>query len=115
MSSSIQGENVIEQAHLFKRLMKPGSKIDLLDPPETISKKIRKAETAPRVVEDNGVIALVEYVLLPAAALRGNKEFRIERRDDTPLVYTDIKQVIEDYKQDTVRFPLHIFLHFHSC
>ncbi|OKL55336.1 Tyrosine--tRNA ligase, cytoplasmic [Talaromyces atroroseus] len=76
------------------------SKIDLLDPPESISKKIRKAEAAPRVIEDNGIIGLVEFVLLPAAGLRGRKEFIVERRDAEPLVYTDIKQLQEDYKND---------------
>ncbi|KAE8361795.1 hypothetical protein BDV27DRAFT_147522 [Aspergillus caelatus] len=78
------------------------SKIDLLDPAESISKKIRKAEAAPKVVEDNGVIALVEYVLLPAAGLKGKKEFRVERRDQEPLVYTDIKQLEEDYRNDVL-------------
>ncbi|KAJ5543598.1 Tyrosine--tRNA ligase cytoplasmic [Penicillium sp. DV-2018c] len=76
------------------------SKIDLLDSPESIAKKIRKAEAAPRVIEANGVIALVEFILLPAAALRGNKEFRVERRDQEPLIYTDIKQLKEDYQND---------------
>ncbi|KNG91016.1 tyrosyl-tRNA synthetase [Aspergillus nomiae NRRL 13137] len=78
------------------------SKIDLLDPAESISKKIRKAEAAPRVVEDNGVIALVEYVLLPAADLKGKKEFRVERREEEPLIYTDIKQLKEDYANDVL-------------
>lgn len=79
------------------------SKIDLLDPPETISKKIRKAEATPRIVEDNGVIALAEYILLPAAALKGQKEFRVERKDNEPLVYTDIQQLKDDYTNDVVR------------
>lgn len=112
MSSSIQGKAIYIYISLYillssRSLFNPndrlGSKIDLLDPPEVISKKIRKAEAAPRVIEDNGVLALVEYVLLPAASLRGNREFRVERRDDTPLVYTDIKQVNEDYQKDIVR------------
>ncbi|CAI7659311.1 unnamed protein product [Penicillium glandicola] len=76
------------------------SKIDLLDPPEAVSKKIRKSEAIPRVVENNGVIALVEFVLLPAAALAGKKEFRVERRDDEPLIYTDIQQLKDDYTND---------------
>ena len=81
----------------------------MLDPAESISKKIRKAEAAPRVVEDNGVIALVEYVLLPAADLKGKKEFRVERREEEPLIYTDIKQLKEDYANDVVClvFPCH--------
>ncbi|KAJ5650933.1 tyrosine tRNA ligase [Penicillium longicatenatum] len=76
------------------------SKIDLLDSADSISKKIRKAEAAPRVAEDNGVIALVEYVLLPAAELKGKKEFIVERREQEPLIYTDIKQLTADYTND---------------
>ncbi|KAL5338812.1 hypothetical protein BJX70DRAFT_388377 [Aspergillus crustosus] len=76
------------------------SKIDLLDSAEVISKKIRKAEAAPKVVEENGVLAIVEYVLLPSAGLKGKKEFRVERRDQEPLIYTDIKQIHEDYRND---------------
>ncbi|KAB8227190.1 hypothetical protein ETB97_009479 [Aspergillus alliaceus] len=76
------------------------SKIDLLDTPEAITKKIRKAEAAPRVIEENGVLSMVEYILLPAAGLKGRKEFRVERKDEEPLIYTDIKQLHEDYKND---------------
>ncbi|KAL4735349.1 hypothetical protein BDV11DRAFT_35230 [Aspergillus similis] len=76
------------------------SKIDLLDGPDVIQKKIRKAEAAPKIVEDNGVIAMVEYVLLPAAGLKGKKEFIVERRDAEPLVYTDIAKLKEDYAND---------------
>lgn len=79
------------------------SKIDLLDSPEVISKKIRKAVATPRVTDENGILAFVEFVLLPAAALKGCKEFRVERRDGVkPLIYTDIKQVHEDYKNDVL-------------
>ncbi|KAJ5608842.1 Tyrosine--tRNA ligase cytoplasmic [Penicillium herquei] len=78
------------------------SKIDLLDAPEAISKKIRKAEAAPKILENNGIIALVEFVLLPAAGLKGKKEFIVERRDAEPLVYTDIQQVKEDYVNDVL-------------
>ncbi|KAL4957729.1 tyrosine tRNA ligase [Aspergillus filifer] len=76
------------------------SKIDLLDAPEVIAKKIKKAEAAPKIVEDNGVIAMVEFVLLPAAALRGEKKFTVERRDAEPLTYTDIAKLKEDYAND---------------
>jgi tyrosyl-tRNA synthetase len=56
----------------------------------------------PKVVEDNGVLALVEFVLLPASALSGRREFQVERDRDglEPLVYTDIKQIHEDYRND---------------
>lgn len=59
--------------------------------------------SVPKVVEDNGVLALVEFVLLPASALSGRREFRVERERDglEPLVYTGIEQMHEDYRSDT--------------
>lgn len=69
-----------------------------------MTRKIRKAESAPRIVEDNGILAFTEFVLLPSAALNGRKEFRVQRDRDglEPLVYTDISQMHEDYKNDIV-------------
>ncbi|KAL1840624.1 hypothetical protein VTJ49DRAFT_275 [Mycothermus thermophilus] len=82
----------------------PDSKIDLLDPPEVVAKKIRKAHAAPQVVEENGLLAFIEFVLLPAARLRGDGEFRVERERDglEPLVYTGIEKITEDYKNDVL-------------
>jgi tyrosyl-tRNA synthetase len=76
----------------------------LLDPPEVVTKKIKKAIAVPKVVEGNGLLAFIEFVLLPAAALRGNQEFRIDRERDglEPLIYTTIAQIHEDYKNDVV-------------
>lgn len=84
----------------------PDSKIDLLDSAETVAKKIRKAHAAPQQVEENGLLAFIEYVLLPAARLRGHGEFRVDRERDglEPLVYTDIEKIREDYKKDVVRY-----------
>ncbi|UNI20900.1 Tyrosine--tRNA ligase [Purpureocillium takamizusanense] len=78
------------------------SKIDLLDAPEVVTKKIKKAVSAPTVIEENGVLAFVEFVLLPAAALRGKREFVVDRERDglEPLVYTDIAHMQDDYKND---------------
>ncbi|KAI1635804.1 hypothetical protein F4809DRAFT_612494 [Biscogniauxia mediterranea] len=104
-----------ERAHLLNTMV-PGlrggkmsssdedSKIDLLDPPEVIAKKLKKAEAAPRVVEGNGVLAFIEFVLLPASALKGKREFRVDRERDglEPLVYTNIEQIHEDYKNDVL-------------
>lgn len=82
------------------------SKIDLLDGPEVVAKKIKKATSAPQVVEDNGVLAFVEFVLLPASGLKGGKRhFEVDRERDglEPLVYDNITQMQEDYKNDVVR------------
>jgi tyrosyl-tRNA synthetase len=82
----------------------PDSKIDLLDPPEVVNKKIRKAVAAPQIVEENGLLAFVEFVLLPAAALNGRREFRVDRERDglEPLIYTSVDQIHSDYKNDVV-------------
>ncbi|KAF4968861.1 hypothetical protein FSARC_3796 [Fusarium sarcochroum] len=79
------------------------SKIDLLDPSDAVARKIKKAECVPKQVENNGVLALVEYVLLPGSGLKtGTREFKVERRDAEPLVYTNIKQVEDDYRNDVL-------------
>ncbi|KAF3398023.1 Tyrosine--tRNA ligase, cytoplasmic [Penicillium rolfsii] len=108
---NLQSDTIMQRAHLITPMVAglsggkmsssvEDSKIDLLDAPETVAKKIRKSEAAPKIVENNGIIALVEFVLLPAAALAGNKEFRVERRDAEPLIYTDIQQLKDDYAND---------------
>ena len=73
-----------------------------MDPPESITRKIRKAPAVPKIIEENGILALVEFVLLPAVALSGHREFRVERDRDNlePLIYTCIEPMHEDYKND---------------
>ena len=120
MSSSVEGKTSSPVARIpiayicFYAERYPDSKIDLLDSPEAITKKIRKAEAFPKIIEANGVLALVESILLPAAALKGRKEFIVERSRDglEPLVYTDIKQLHEDYQNDVVRIILHTLTHY---
>lgn len=77
-----------------------------MDPPDVVSKKIRKAVAAPKVVEENGILAFVEFVLLPVADLRGKREFIVDRERDglEPLVYTSIAQMHDDYRNDVVCF-----------
>ncbi|KAI0437048.1 tyrosyl-tRNA synthetase [Xylaria telfairii] len=80
------------------------SKIDLLDPPDVISRKIKKAEATPRVAEGNGLLAYVEHVFLPVAGLKGKREFVVTRERDglEPLVYTEIAQMRTDYETDVL-------------
>jgi tyrosyl-tRNA synthetase len=87
----------------------------LLDPPDVVTKKIRKAFAAPKEVEGNGVLAFVEYVLLPASELMGNRGFKVDRSRDNlePLVYTSIEKMHEDYKSEVVRF--HCSFGFPGC
>ena len=64
----------------------PDSKIDLIDPPDVVKRKFKKAYCPPKQVEGNGVLAFVEYVLLPASALKNNgtPKFVVQRRDAEP-------------------------------
>ncbi|KAF2173604.1 hypothetical protein M409DRAFT_35125 [Zasmidium cellare ATCC 36951] len=83
----------------------PDSKIDLIDPPEVVKKKFKKAFCPPKQVEGNGVLSFVEYVLLPASALKNNgtPKFVVPRRDAEPLEYSNIKQIHEDYLADVLQ------------
>ena len=86
------------------------SKIDLLDSPEVVAKKIKKATSAPQVVEENGVLAFVEFVLLPASGLKdGKRRFTVDRERDglEPLVYDNITKMQDDYRNDVVRLGPH--------
>lgn len=105
-----------ERAHLMNSMVPgltggkmsasdPDSKIDLLDSAEVVRKKIKKAFAVPKQVEENGLLSFVEYVLLPAGAIRsGEPRFVVERREGEgePLVYTNIEQMHADYRADIV-------------
>jgi tyrosyl-tRNA synthetase len=81
----------------------PDSKIDILDPPEVVKKKIKKAFAVPKVVEDNGIISFVEYVLFPVSELKSGKpRLVVERREGEPLIYEEIDTLKKDYIADTV-------------
>ncbi|OQO01801.1 hypothetical protein B0A48_12274 [Cryoendolithus antarcticus] len=84
----------------------PDSKIDILDPPDIVRKKLKKAFCPPKQVEGNGVVSFVEHVLLPASALRSpdsTPSISIPRRDAEPLVYTSIDKLKADYLADVLQ------------
>jgi len=82
----------------------PDSKIDLLDSPEIVAKKLKKAVCVPKKVEGNGLIAFIEHVLIRALALKngGKATFTVERRDEEPIVYEDIAKLKSDYEADII-------------
>ncbi|EYE98835.1 tyrosine--tRNA ligase TYS1 [Aspergillus ruber CBS 135680] len=81
----------------------PNSKIDLLDTPEVSARKIKKANAPPKVVEENGLLAFVENVLLPASSLLdGERSFKVDREGAEPLVYGDIESLRKDYVDDVL-------------
>jgi len=56
----------------------PSSKIDLLDDPKTVQKKLNKAHCEAGVVEENGVLAFLQHVIFTLKTDQ-NKPFTIER------------------------------------
>lgn len=79
----------------------PSSKIGLLDTPEEVGKKIKKAMCVPKKVEGNGVVAFIEHIVFRVSAAKsGTPSFTVERRDGQSLVYEDVLKLKEDYEQD---------------
>ena len=83
----------------------PDSKIDLLDQTDVVKRKLKKAYCPPKQVDGNGVMSFVEYVLLPASALKNNgtPRFIVQRRDQDPLTYDNIKDMRNDYLSDVLQ------------
>ncbi|KAF3911866.1 hypothetical protein AA313_de0209518 [Arthrobotrys entomopaga] len=82
----------------------PNSKIDLLDSKADVEKKLKKAVCAPKETEGNGIIAFIEYVLLPISELSsqdGKGRFVVEK-DGREVVYDSIEKLKEDYVADTI-------------
>ncbi|KAK6340584.1 Tyrosine--tRNA ligase cytoplasmic, variant 2 [Orbilia brochopaga] len=82
----------------------PSSKIDLLDSAADVDKKLKKAVCAPRELEGNGVIAFVEFVLLPISELKaedGKARFVIVK-DGEEVVYDSVDKLKEDYAADII-------------
>merc|ERR1712223_1508557 len=57
------------------------SKIDLLDPPSVLKKKLKKAFCEPGNIADNGVLTFCKYVIFPVV-LKKDEKFVIERKPE---------------------------------
>ncbi|KAK6348601.1 Tyrosine--tRNA ligase cytoplasmic [Orbilia javanica] len=82
----------------------PNSKIDLLDSAADVEKKLKKAVCAPKEVDGNGVIAFVEYVLIPISELSsedGKGKFVVVK-DGEEIIYETIEKLKEDYIADII-------------
>ena len=79
----------------------PNSKIDLLDNPKTIKKKINKAWSEPKNHE-NGLFTFLKNAIFPIMKLKEIKEFTINRDEKWggKIIYTTYDKMVEDYKED---------------
>lgn len=81
----------------------PNSKIDVLDTPEQVTAKIKKAFAQAQVTEGNGLIAFIEYVLLPISSLQskeGSASMKFTPREGEPLTYSNVDDIRKAYEAD---------------
>ncbi|SCU79416.1 LAFA_0B02982g1_1 [Lachancea sp. 'fantastica'] len=88
----------------------PNSKIDILEVPKQVKKKINTAYCAPGVVEDNGLLSFIEYVVVPIQELKSGANsftFFIDRPDKFggPITYTSFAELVQDYKDEKLAPP----------
>lgn len=88
----------------------PNSKIDLLDSPKQVQKKINSAYCSPGVVDDNGLLAFIQYVIAPIQELKFGKnrfEFYINRPEKFggPVTYNALDQLFGDFKEQKLAPP----------
>lgn len=79
------------------------SKIDLLDPPEIIKRKLKKAFCEPGNIDDNGILAFIKHVILPLFS----NEFKVERKPafGGVIVYTTYSDIEKDFKEQVRLLP----------
>ncbi|KAK6200135.1 tRNA synthetases class I-domain-containing protein [Scheffersomyces amazonensis] len=84
----------------------PNSKIDIIEEPKNIRKKVNSAYCAPGDIKDNGLIAFVEHVIQPIQELLADKEgvfkFDINRPEKYggPITYTSVEELKEDFASE---------------
>lgn len=114
---NIQSLGYKKRAHLMNRMVPglmqggkmsasdPNSKIDLLEEPKTVKKKINQAFCAPGNIEDNGLLAFVENVLGPIHELKygdGTFEFFIDRPDKYggPITFKTYQELEDSFRKE---------------
>jgi len=83
----------------------PNSKIDVLDDATSVTNKIKKAYAQTGVAEGNGLIAFIEYVLLPISSLQssdGKASIKFHPREGDAQLYSDVQEIRKAYEADTI-------------
>ncbi|KAH3682943.1 hypothetical protein WICPIJ_006097 [Wickerhamomyces pijperi] len=89
----------------------PNSKIDVLEEPKQVKKKVNTAFCAPGVIDDNGLLSFIEYVIVPIHELKHGTEvgfsFPIDRPEKFggPITYTSFEQIVGDFKEEKLSPP----------
>lgn len=81
----------------------PNSKIDILDDAKQVRKKVNSAYCAPGEIENNGLIAFIEYVIQPIQELKAEKDgvFKLDidrpEKYGGPISYDSIDEIKADF------------------
>ncbi|XP_074469979.1 tyrosine--tRNA ligase, cytoplasmic isoform X3 [Sebastes fasciatus] len=75
------------------------SKIDLLDSPGDVKKKLKKAFCEPGNIQNNGILSFVKYVIFP---LRGEFGIKRDAKWGGDKVYTGFEEVEKDFAEELV-------------
>ncbi|CUM55472.1 unnamed protein product [Debaryomyces tyrocola] len=84
----------------------PNSKIDILDDPKQVRKKVNSAYCAPGEIENNGLIAFIEYVIQPIQELQSEKDgvFKLDidrpEKYGGPISYDSIDELKADFSSE---------------
>lgn len=87
----------------------PNSKIDVVEDPKVVKKKIGAAFCEPKVVADNGLIAFLENIVKPIQELKSGEadafNFHVDRPEKYggPITYTSLDQLKEDFANDILK------------
>lgn len=96
---NLQGIGYKKRAHLMNPMIPglgqggkmsasdPNSKIDILEEPKQIRKKVNSAYCAPGEIENNGLIAFIEYVIQPIQELKAERDDAFKMDIDRPEKY----------------------------
>ncbi|XP_026759697.2 tyrosine--tRNA ligase, cytoplasmic-like [Galleria mellonella] len=78
------------------------SKIDLLDDPATVKKKLKKAFCEPGNIVDNGVLSFTKYVVFPL--LKPNESFKITRVPDHggDIEFSNFDDLEDDFAKQNI-------------
>ncbi|AMD22795.1 HHR026Wp [Eremothecium sinecaudum] len=88
----------------------PNSKIDLLEDPKQVKKKINTAYCSPGDIENNGLLSFIQFVIAPIQELKfgpGQFSFFIDRPEKFggPITYTSFEDMKEDFKEQKLSPP----------
>ncbi|RCK62943.1 Tyrosine--tRNA ligase, cytoplasmic [Candida viswanathii] len=89
----------------------PNSKIDIVEEPKVVKKKVNSAYCAPGEIKDNGLIAFIEYVIQPINELKtgveGSFNLYIDRPEKFggPVQYDSVETLKSDFVEGKLAPP----------